>query len=109
MVQILYDDAVDVAIGDSGAVYIVGSSGGSWNGPDGEEPLHSFSGVADITVLKLDDFGAYQWHTFYGSNMGESSTGITLDNTDDVYINSYGNTTWNGPDGQEPLHSYENR
>jgi hypothetical protein len=82
-----YDDAVDIVIGDSGAVYIVGSSGGSWNGPDGQAPLHSFSGVADITVLKLDDSGAYQWHTFYGSNMGESSTGITLDSIDDVYIN----------------------
>jgi hypothetical protein len=50
-----------------GSVYVAGYSFTAWDGPAARPPRHSYSGQADITVLKLDSAGTYQWHTFYGS------------------------------------------
>ena len=95
-----------IAADGSGGVYITGSSDSSWNGPEGQAPLHAHSGYRDITVLKLDASGAYQWHTFYGSIDSDSSYGIAVDDSGGVYITGYSESSWNGPAGQAPLHSH---
>jgi hypothetical protein len=37
-----------------GAFYLGGgSSGGSWNGPGGQPPLHAYAGFGDVMLAKL--------------------------------------------------------
>ncbi len=87
-----YDAGRGIALDTSGNVYIVGTSEASWNGPGtcttpgvSPCPLNDYSGDVDIVVLKLDSSGAYQWHTFYGSDIGtDSGWGITLGPSNDI-------------------------
>ncbi len=91
----------------SGSVYVTGDSVATWNGPAGQSPLHAFSGSSfDIFVLKLDSSGAYQWHTFYGSNLHDQAFGIATDRSGNVYVTGDSYSTWNGPVGENSLHAY---
>jgi hypothetical protein len=91
-----------------GNIYVFGVTLYSWNGPAGEPPLNTLSvgGINYIYVLKLDNNGVYQWHTFYGSGQPiDNIRGIYIDKTDDVYIT--GNSAqWNGPEGISPINSH---
>jgi len=101
------DYGASIAVGGSG-VFITGGSGASWDGPAGQAPLHAYSGknwIGDIIVLNLDFSGAYQWHTFYGSESDEWGNGIAADNSG-VYIIGVSRGSWNGPSDQAPLHTY---
>lgn len=101
-----------IAIDAGGNIYVTGISIGTWNGPDGESPLHAHSGGhADIFVLKLTTAGVYQWHSFYGSaSAGYYSFfygfGIALDAIGNVYVTGYSDDTWNGDTGEAPLHAH---
>jgi hypothetical protein len=101
-----YAISYGVALDRTGNVYVTGSSGGTWNGPAGETPLHDYSGDADAFVLKLDGSGAYQWHTFYGSSNWQEGYGISTDGNGNIYVTGSSSGTWNGPAGQGPLHPY---
>ena len=94
----------EIAPDGSGNLYITGPSNGAWNGPAGQLPLHGHSGNIDISVLKLDTSGAYQWHTFYGSSGDDQAFGLTTDENGKVYVVGFSDTSWNGPAGQPPLH-----
>ncbi len=61
----------------------------------------------DIVILKLNSAGAYQWHTFYGTDTAGASA-IAVDSSANVYVAGYSPATWNGPTGQAPLHAYTN-
>ncbi|HVM72159.1 MAG TPA: SBBP repeat-containing protein [Anaerolineales bacterium] len=106
------DYANAVAVDHNGNVYLTGSSTATWDvlktgALIPTDPLHSYSGSTDITVLKMDTTGVYQWHTFYGSaSFPDEGHGVTTDAGGNVYIagKSYG--TWNGPAGQTPLYPY---
>jgi hypothetical protein len=89
-----------------GNAYVTGESGASWTGHNGETPLHSFSGGTDIFVLKLNSAGAYQWHTFYGSDGYDFGQGIGFDNSGNVYVLGHSRASWVGPVGQSPLNGY---
>jgi len=97
-----------IASDSSGDVYISGFSSATWNGPTGQNPLHTHSspGYYDILVLKLNTSGAYQWHSFYGSSSYDYGLGIGTDGSGNVYISGYSDGAWNGPAGQSPLHAY---
>ena len=95
-----------IAIDSSGNAYVTGPCGTTWNGPDGQSPLHAYSGGTDICVLKINSSGAYQWHTFYGSSGNEHGYGAARDRTGNLYITGSSGATWNGPAGQSPLHAY---
>jgi hypothetical protein len=95
-----------VALDPNDGVYISGYSQSSWNGPLGQAPLHDHSGDNDITVLKLNSAGDYQWHTFYGSKDDDISYQIALDPNDGVYLSGHSQSSWNGPAGQAPLHDH---
>ena len=95
-----------IALDGNGGVYIVGYSVSSWNGPAGQSPLHAYTALEDITVIKLDSSGAYQWHTFYGSTNMEYGNGIAVDGSSGVYVVARSSRAWDGPLGQAPLHAY---
>ena len=89
----------------SGNVYVGATSKSTWTGPDGETPLHAYSGDHDIVVLKLDSSGEYQWHTFYGSPTGEDwCRGIAVDGSA-VYAAGYSRFGWTA-DGTAPLQAF---
>ena len=100
------DGGSAIAIDDSGNVYVTGVSHAAWNGPARQNPLNAYSGGHDIFVLKLNSSGAYQWHTFYGSSGYDEGNGIAVDGSGNLYVTGYSDATWNGPDGQSPLHAY---
>ncbi|MCX6879950.1 MAG: SBBP repeat-containing protein [Verrucomicrobia bacterium] len=102
------DDGYGLALDSSGNVYVTGSSAATWDGPTGQAPLHAHSGNNDITILKLNSAGAYQWHTFYGSNGDDDGQGLALDSGGNVYVTGNSNATWNGPTGQAPLLALHN-
>ena len=95
-----------IAIDSSRNAYVMGACGATWNGPNGQSPLHAYSGGTDICVLKINSSGAYQWHTFYGSSGNEHGYGAARDRTGNLYITGSSDVTWNGPAGQSPLHAY---
>lgn len=88
--------AVDVR----GNVYVAGYSGGeTWNGPGNQPPLSPHSvGGGDIIALKLDNNGAYQWHTFVGSETSNNwINGIAVATDGNVYITGNSNGPWGSP------------
>jgi hypothetical protein len=90
------DTGYSIAVDGSGSVYVTGESGSTWG-----SPLNAHSGNGDIFVLKLDNNGAYQWHTFYGSSSGNTGNSITVDTSGNVYVTGHSWATWGSP-----LHSY---
>ncbi len=87
-----YDTSGDIAVDSSGNIYVTGSSWATWG-----SPLHAHSGNGDIFVLKLDGNGAYQWHTFYGSNQYDSGRGLAIDGSDNVYVTGSSYGPWGAP------------
>jgi len=100
------DRGLSLAMDGSGNLYMIGWSNASWNGASGESPLHAFSGNWDIFVLKLNSSGAYQWHTFYGSDNEDCGKSIAIDGSGNLYITGYSVVSWDGPSSQSPLHAY---
>ena len=101
------DHARGVAIDSHQNIYVVGTSGATWNGPSGQAPLHAFtSGNANLLVLKLNSSGNYVWHTFFGAASGISGQSLDKDSSDNIYIVSESFSSWNGPAGQAPLHAF---
>ncbi len=108
-----------MVVDSSGGLYISGWSRGAWLGDkDGKElsqtpPLHGFTAGEEAFVLKLNQNGAYQWHTFYGSdNTGlglewrDAGLAITQDAAGNIYLAGGTPGNWLGPQGQAPLHLY---
>jgi hypothetical protein len=95
-----------IAVDGSGNVFVTGFSQKSWAGSGGKAPLHAFTnGSENITVLKLNNVGTYQWHTFYGSGIHDKGYGIAVKGRD-VYVTGSGYATWLGDGGANPLHPY---
>ena len=94
-----------VALDSNGGVYVGGNSSGTWTGPAGQAPLHTFGSGYGIAILKLDSAGSYQWHDFYGSPSSSYANGIAVSGPDMVYVTGYSTNSWNGPAGQAPLHA----
>lgn len=99
-----FDSGYSIAIYNEG-VLITGASSGSWVGPAGQAPLHGYTGGQDITVIKLNSSGAYQWHTFYGSSADDSGFGILVSRSG-VYVTGISGSQWTGPADQAPMHAY---
>jgi hypothetical protein len=94
-----------VLTGDGSGIDVVGRSLTDWvNGGSG--PLHAYSGNADITVLKIDSSGIYQWHTFYGSSSEDLGQDIAIDSRNYIHAAGSSRDTWNGDTNTAPKHGY---
>jgi hypothetical protein len=104
-----YDDdsGNDIVVDTNGNVYVTGWSNYGWDGDGSISPLNPFSGNADLFVLKLNNSGAYQWHTFYGSTTyADQGMGIAVDSYSGVYIAGGSIGSWRGPGWEEPKHPH---
>ena len=99
-----------IAIGRAGDIYVAGYSGAGWNGPGDTPPLNPYQGDghSSIVVIKLNNAGAYQWHTFYGpATLNDAlARGIAADSAGSVYVTGYSDATWNGPGDTPPLNAF---
>jgi len=94
-----------IAVDTSGNIFVAGYSDESWNGSDNTTPLHTFAADDDICVLKLNDSGAYQWHSFYGSTGEDQAHGIARDGAGNVYVAGHSKASWKvGAD--DPLNAF---
>jgi hypothetical protein len=97
-----YDDfGYGIAVDGTGSPAIAGYSFDTWG-----SPLHALSGERDISVLKLDVDGAYQWNTFYGSPANDIGYGIALDDGGNIYVAGESANTWQGDGGRDPVHAH---
>jgi hypothetical protein len=91
----------------NGNVYVTGFSGGTWNGPSGQSPLHAYAGDDDIIVFKLDSTGTYQWHTFFGSALyNDYGLNLAFDDGDGLYIAGRSYAPWQGTGNTDAIHAY---
>ncbi len=99
-----------IVVDNAANVYVTGWSAATWDGPDSGAgavpPIHAYTGASsseDIVVLKLNSSGVYQWHTFHGSSSRDNGLGIAIDDSSNIYVTGWSESTWNGPSGEEPL------
>jgi hypothetical protein len=97
----------EMALDGNGNIYVATTAYYGWDGPSGQVALHLHTPqVANIydnsnmLILKLDSDGAYQWHTFYGTN-GEDdgpdwAQDITVDAAGNVFVTGTG-ASWGFP------------
>jgi len=102
----IWESTYGITTDGIGNVYVTAESNATWNGPDGQLPLHAYSGDIDISILKLDSSGAYQWHTFYGGSSRDDPKSIVTDGNGNIYVTGESEATWSGPTGQLPLHAH---
>ena len=103
-----YDGGYDVAVYGGNQIYLTGYSDTAWNGPGGQTPLHNHSNLEDDAyVLKLNDAGAYQWHTFYGAAAEQWGSELSLDPSGNLYVAIDSKGSWLGPGDAAPLRPFE--
>ncbi|MEI6634356.1 MAG: SBBP repeat-containing protein [Chlamydiota bacterium] len=101
------DECFSIALDTGAGVYVTGYSVAAWNGPTGQSPRHAYAGGWDITALKLDSAGAYQWHTFYGGvSENDEGRGVAVNGSNRVYITGRSHGSWQGDGGVNPIHPY---
>jgi len=86
------DTAVDIAIDNTGNIYVSGFSYASWG-----TPLRAFSGNLDGVVAKLNSSGTLIWNTFLGGGEYDTAWGIEVDSNQNIYINGYSTASWGTP------------
>nr|NQU90832.1 SBBP repeat-containing protein [Bacteroidota bacterium] len=102
-----FDEVHEVGVDGNGNIYMVGESDTTWNGPTGQSPLHAYSGNGDVAVVKLNNSGEYQWHTFYGSaTAGDACRAISLDESGNIYLTGNSRANWQGPNSANPINPY---
>ncbi len=86
------DDGDDIAVDESGNVYVVGTSSATWG-----DPITPFAEKDDAFVAKLNSDGALQWLTFLGGSGADIAKGIALDGDGNVYVSGTAGGTWGSP------------
>lgn len=73
------DTTANLALDARNNIFVAGSSLASWLGDANQPPIVAHHGDADTALLKLNKKGAYQWHTFAGTNLAEQRQHLALD------------------------------
>ncbi|MDH3330262.1 MAG: SBBP repeat-containing protein [Desulfobulbaceae bacterium] len=83
----------DVAVDESGNVYVTGTSNAQWG-----SPVNLYSGGAgDCFVAKLTKTGVLRWNTFLGGARNDGCHAIALDEKGNVYVTGESGSTWSVP------------
>jgi len=90
-----------------GSILLAGTSYASWTGPDGETPLHPFSGEHSAFVAKLNPGGEYLWHTFAGNGFA-SAEALAPTANGSIAVVGYSSENWTGPEGEPARHPHCN-
>ena len=103
------DSVTDIALDNDGNVYLTGSDGVALF-DDVANPLRAHTGNIDNYILKLNNAGEYQWHTYYGSAGTGSTVGrgieVAKDGSDGVFILGASAESWLGDGGENPAHAH---
>jgi hypothetical protein len=93
------DAGLDVKVGSSGAIYIVGTTTSDFDGNSnaGTSCAGCDSGH-DIIMLKYDASGNKTWSKQIGLSDRELASGLTLDSSENLYVAGYSNTPSIGTD-----------
>lgn len=100
------DYAHGVTVDASANVYVAGRSYFMWLGPLGQPPKNPHTNWMDMTIIKLDSGGGYQWHTFHGGAHDDAAQSIALDSGNNIYVTGASYATWNGPGAVLPKHAF---
>ncbi|MCA9482237.1 MAG: SBBP repeat-containing protein [Nitrospina sp.] len=85
-----YDLAMDIAVGNSGNVYVAG-----WTSSDDFDlvnPVDDEFSQKEAFLLKIEQSGnipSLLWSTFIGGSNGDAGTGIALDENENIYLTGY--------------------
>jgi hypothetical protein len=92
------DDVVySMAVDGAGSIYGAGTSGISWGSPLND---HTGSGVTeyDAFIVKLNNNGTRQWHTYFGSRPAQDvAKAISLDGSGNIYVTGTSQAGWGSP------------
>jgi hypothetical protein len=87
------DTGHDIAVDESGNVYVVGRSWATW----GTNPVNPYAGADDAFAAKLNSSGVLQWNTFLGSGSYDWGNGIAVDGSGNIYVVGESDATWGHP------------
>lgn len=93
------EGAIDVAVDKTGNVYIAGYILRNSSFPTLSAGVGTyFQGVKsnpweNVAIVKFNSAGVRLWATYYSGNIGEYPSAITTDNSGNVYVTGYTNST----------------
>jgi hypothetical protein len=82
-----YDSGEDVAVDDSGSVYVTGWFRGTADfdpGPGVDN--HTSNGGCDVFLSKFDSPGNFQWAKTWGGNSDDNGWGVAVDSSGRAYV-----------------------
>lgn len=102
------DHASSVVVDAHGDIYLTGGSGLAWDTPSGVAPLQAGSPSAEYhaVIMKFGEDGTYKWHTFYMDTRGDGIGSIVSNNNDRLYLIGQSDSSWEGPNGEQPLNPF---
>jgi hypothetical protein len=87
------DQGLAIAVDGSDNVYVTGASASTWG-----SPIRAFTASAyDAFAAKLTPSGALTWNTFLGGSASDSSYGIAVDGTGNLYLSGTSQGSWGTP------------
>ncbi len=88
-----YASGDDIAVDESGKIYVAGHSTASWGSPQ-----QAFGSGGDAFAAKLDSpTGQLVWNTFLGGTDYASGDDIAVDGSGNVYLGGSSGATWGNP------------
>ena len=77
------DNSFDVAVDESGNIYITGSFRGTTNLGGDDLTAHGF---ADLFIASYSSAGVHRWSQRYGGYQGDGGYGIAVDGSGNIYV-----------------------